>query len=161
MNIVIDEYQMIYQAQIVELILDIQRIEFKLDITIEKQPDLLAIPEYYQHSSGNFWVAFIDNLLVGTIALVDIGNQQVALRKMFVGRSFRGKDFGIAQKLLKHSIQWCHQNNLKEILLGTTPQFKAAHRFYEKNNFRKIIRKNLPSSFPIMSVDKIFYQYQI
>ncbi len=35
-----------------------------------------------QTGKGNFWVALYDDKVVGTISFLDIGNHQVALRKM-------------------------------------------------------------------------------
>jgi hypothetical protein len=45
--------------------------------------------------------------------------------------------------------------------LGTTPRFLAAHRFYEKNGFSEVEPGDLPSTFPIMAVDKKFYRRRI
>ncbi|WP_183141187.1 GNAT family N-acetyltransferase, partial [Pseudomonas savastanoi] len=82
------------------LILPIQREEFGIPITAEDQPDLKAIPTFYQTGTGDFWVAVQGNQVVGSIALKDIGSGQAALRKMFVAAPFRGKEFSIAAKLL-------------------------------------------------------------
>lgn len=47
-------YQPPYQTQVVDLVLHIQRQEFRLPITLEDQPDLLTIPSVYQRDDGNF-----------------------------------------------------------------------------------------------------------
>ena len=39
------------------------------------QPDLLQIPQFYQSGAGNFWVALDGEEVVGTVALLDIGNR--------------------------------------------------------------------------------------
>src|SRR5688500_6829468 len=82
------------------LIIGIQRDEFHIPITLEDQPDLLDIPAFYQRGAGNFWVALADSRVVGTVALLDIGNQQGALRKMFVDASYRGSAYGVSARLL-------------------------------------------------------------
>jgi hypothetical protein len=64
------------------VILPIQQLEFGIPITLEDQPDLGNISSFYQHGRGNFWVAEVDERIVGTIALLDIGNSEAALRKM-------------------------------------------------------------------------------
>ncbi len=66
---------------------------------MDDQLDLLDIPSFYQNVSGNFWVALLDGEVVGTIGLRDIGNQQGALRKMFVKETHRGKEQGASQLL--------------------------------------------------------------
>src|SRR5689334_22200650 len=65
------------------LIVPIQREEFGIPISAADQPDLFDIPRFYQRRAGNFWLALNQDQIVGTIALVDIGNRQGALRKMF------------------------------------------------------------------------------
>lgn len=42
---------------VVSLVLPIQQQEFEIPISIADQPDLNAIPAYYQRGKGNFWVA--------------------------------------------------------------------------------------------------------
>ncbi len=72
--------------EVAGLILDIQNSEFGIPITIASQSDLNAIPEFYQTNNGSFWVAKIDAKIIGTISLLDIGDHQGALRKMFVNK---------------------------------------------------------------------------
>lgn len=158
---VIKEYSKEYQAQIVDLILHIQQQEFDIPITKEDQPDLFAIESFYQTGSGNFWVAVYGGKVVGTISLLDIGNHQAALRKMFVAQEYRGPELKIAYRLLQNAIQWAKEKAVREIYLGTTSKFLAAHRFYEKNGFVSIGRGELPERFPVVHVDTVFYKYVV
>jgi N-acetylglutamate synthase-like GNAT family acetyltransferase len=80
---------------------------------------------------------------------------------MFVKSAYRGSTDEVAYKLLRILLDWCQQNTVQEIFLGTTPKFLTAHRFYEKNNFIEIQESELPLSFPVMSVDTKFYRYQL
>jgi GNAT superfamily N-acetyltransferase len=147
-----------YADGVVSVILPIQQNEFEIPITLEAQPDLKDIGGFYQHGDGNFWVAVDGDTVVGTVALLDIGNRQVALRKMFVARSHRGAQNGVAAALLHVLLTWCRDRGIRRIFLGTTARFLAAHRFYEKNGFREIRREALPPSFPVMVVDTKFYE---
>jgi len=72
-----------------KLILEIQQLEFHIDIDITRQPDLFDITNFYQTGKGNFWIARSQNAVFGTIALLDIGDHQAALRKMFVDKNLR------------------------------------------------------------------------
>jgi len=72
------------------VILPIQQAEFAIAITREEQADLADIPAFYQRGDGNFWVALADNTVVGTVAILDIGNREGALRKMFVTATIAG-----------------------------------------------------------------------
>ena len=158
---IVKEYSNEYQAQVLDLILHIQQQEYNIQITKEDQPDLFTIEEFYQTGNGNFWVAICHDKVVGTISLLDIGNRQIALRKMFVDKEYRGAKFKTASLLLNNAIKWAREKTIKEVYLGTTPQFLAAHRFYEKNGFTSIILKDLPENFPVMQVDKKFYKYLV
>lgn len=154
------EYNNDYQVQVIGHILGIQTKEFNVPVTLKDQPDLENISSFYQHGNGNFWVALLDGEVIGTIALIDIGNSQTALRKMFVAKDYRGKDKGISKQLLCTVLDWCKLKNIKEIYLGTVSILHAAHRFYEKNGFDEIAKMELPANFPIMEVDTKFYVYR-
>jgi GNAT superfamily N-acetyltransferase len=150
-----------HAAGVVSVILPIQQIEFEIPITLDAQPDLKDIRAFYQHGHGNFWVAVDGDTIVGTVALLDIGNQQAALRKMFVASSHRGAQHGVAAALLHALLTWCRARGIRTVFLGTTARFLAAHRFYEKNGFREISREALPPAFPVMVVDTKFYELQL
>ena len=155
----LQSYLPVYKEEVANLILTIQKTEFEIPITLEQQPDLNDITNFYQSNNGNFWIALVNNKVVGTIALLDIGNHQGALRKMFVDTNYRGKHLGIGKKLLDNLFEWAKEKQFKEILLGTTAKFLAAQRFYEKNGFIEIGKELLPVNFPVMSVDVKFYKF--
>jgi len=154
-----EEYNDLYKQQVIELIVNIQRNEFQVAITPEEQPDLQNVPDFYQKGKGNFWLAITGNTVIGTIALLDIGNNQGALRKMFVSKDYRGRVHGVGQALLDKLLEWAKQKGVSEIYLGTTEKFIAAHRFYEKNGFRQVDVGLLPVTFPRMDVDVKFYRF--
>ncbi|WP_086997944.1 GNAT family N-acetyltransferase [Rhizobium sullae] len=140
------------------VILPIQRDEFGFAITADDQPDLQVIPDFYQSGKGQFWVAERNGVIVGTVGLKDIGNNRAALRKMFVAAPVRGPGHGVAAKLLDTLLAHAKAHGIRDIFLGTTDRFLAAHRFYEKNGFTEIKRGDLPRSFPLMAVDNKFYR---
>ena len=139
------------------VILPIQREEFGFSITADDQPDLAVISDFYQSGKGQFWVAVRGGRIVGTIGLKDIGNSQTALRKMFVAADVRGREHGVAARLLAELVAHAEVQQVKDVFLGTTDTFLAAHRFYEKNGFSEIDRAALPPAFPIMAVDTKFF----
>jgi len=106
-------------------------------------------------------VALFNKEVVGTVSLLDIGHKQAALRKMFVNKKYRGKQYQVALALLNTLLNWAQLNDIREIYLGTTSKFLAAHNFYEKNGFNEIAKKYLPLSFPIMKVDTKFYKFEL
>jgi N-acetylglutamate synthase-like GNAT family acetyltransferase len=147
-----------HAAGVIDVILPIQQREFGLPITLADQPDLRDVPGFYRRGHGDFWVALAGAEVVGTIALLDIGNGQAALRKMFVRADRRGGGHGVAARLLATLLDACARRGIAEIYLGTTAAFLAAHRFYEKHGFTEIARDRLPPAFPIMAVDTRFYR---
>jgi GNAT superfamily N-acetyltransferase len=150
-----------HQAGVIDVILPIQQSEFGISITLGDQPDLRDIPGFYQRGSGNFWVALAGAQVVGTIGLLDIGHAQGALRKMFVRAEYRGPTHQVARRLLETLLGWCREKQIREVFLGTTAKFLAAHRFYEKWGFAEIPKTDLPAAFPVMSVDTKFYVHII
>jgi N-acetylglutamate synthase-like GNAT family acetyltransferase len=157
-DILIRPFQPGDEPGITDVILPIQREEFGIAITAVDQPDLTDIPGFYQTGKGQFWVAVKDDRIVGTISLKDIGNDEAALRKMFVAADVRGREYGVAARLLDALLAHASESGLTAILLGTTDKFLAAHRFYEKNGFSEVTPAELPLSFPRMAVDSKFYR---
>jgi N-acetylglutamate synthase-like GNAT family acetyltransferase len=153
----IEPFRPEYKDEVIALIVGIQHDEFGVAITAADQPDLGTISTFYQTGGGNFWVARRNKQVVGTIALKDIGNNEGALRKMFVAPEARGKEAGVAQQLLETLIDWVRQRGIERVYLGTTDAFRAAHRFYEKNGFIRVPVEKLPPSFPIMRQDTRYY----
>ncbi len=154
-----------YKA-VIDLILPIQQIEAGVAVTLEDQAGFAGYRSFLLSEVRRcFWGAFAkDHLvgamkdhLVGTIALISTGHQAGTIRKMFVQKEYRGKEWGIAQQLLQTLISHCGQNQIADLYLGTVEILKAAHRFYEKNGFQRINKADLPSYFPLMEVDNVFY----
>lgn len=150
-----------YAAGVIDLILPIQQVEYQIPVTLSDQPDLLNIEGFYQQGSGQFWGALVDGRLTGTIALIDIGHNAGAIRKMFVKKEFRGKEQGIGQQLLNKLVAHCRQQGITDLYLGTVSQLQAAIRFYERNGFQAIAKADLPACFPVMPADNLFFHLQI
>ena len=140
---------------IIGLIITIQQQEFNIPISINDQPDLLDIETNYHATGGNFWGAFKNNELIGTIALIDIGHNAGTIRKMFIKEGHRGT--GLAQQLLDTLLQYSRDKHITHLYLGTSAVLKAAHRFYERNRFILTDVNEFPSYFPRMAVDTMFY----
>lgn len=154
-------FEPMYAEETADLVLSVQRDEFSFSITLEEQPDLADIPAFYQRGAGNFWVALSSRQeVVGSLGLLDIGNSNAAIRKVFVHAHWRGSA-GVAATLLTTATDWAQQHRITTLLLGTTEAFRAAHRFYEKHGFTPIDVAKLPPSFPRMALDTRFYQKQL
>jgi len=142
-------------------IVPIQAQEFGIPITAADQPDLYDIPNFYMRGSGGFWVARDGEAVVGTIALTQFADDAAALRKMFVAPEYRGAPHRLGQVLLDTLVAHARAHALKRILLGTADAFLAAHRFYERNGFVAVAKRNLPATFPLAPVDTRFYALRL
>ncbi|BAL73970.1 acetyltransferase [Bradyrhizobium cosmicum] len=74
---------------------------------------------------------------------------------MFVAAPFA--DRRVAGKLLDTLLAHARSRRVSAIYLGTTDKFLAAHRFYEKRNFKEVQKAELPASLPVMVVDSKSY----
>lgn len=154
----IEIFQPSHADGVADLILPIQQAEFGIQITFDDQPDLRDIQGFYQRGAGQFWMAVDAGRVVGSIGLLDIGEAEGALRKMFVAGTHRGPRHGTAGALLAALLDHARNARLRAIYLGTTDKFLAAHRFYEKNGFERLDPSALPPAFPRMKVDSRFYR---
>jgi GrpB-like predicted nucleotidyltransferase (UPF0157 family)/N-acetylglutamate synthase-like GNAT family acetyltransferase len=145
------------RADVIDLIVSIQQDEFDLPITIDDQPDLTDVDAAYRAAGGEFFVARHDGCVVGTIAALVVEDNTIALRKMFVHRDRRGGS-GLAATLMETVVAWARRAGYRTIVLGTTDRMTAAHRFYEKHGFTRMAADELPTEFPRMAVDTVFFR---
>lgn len=155
---IIKPFASVQRRAVANLVLDIQRREFGIPVTLEAQPDLIDVAGFFRKDKGEFWVALTGRTPVGTIGLLDIGEGRGCLRKMFVHATWRGAEKGVSQALLDTLLGHAAQNGMSEILLGTIDKFVAAQRFYRRNGFEEIPEGELPASFPRMHVDTNFFR---
>lgn len=150
-----------HQSEVVELIERIQVGEFKIPIEEGQRKELQSISKAFQKDKGNYWVALLNERVIGTIAVIDIGHQAFELRDVFLDKDYRGALRGFAKKLLDTVLEWAKEHDVRTIYLGTTLAFRAAHRFYEKHGFREIARKDMPPYCQPMDCDEKFYQFDL
>ena len=151
MNVVrITQFKKEHSEATVKFILGILEGEF--GITGVERPDLYRIPEVYQKGKSNFWLAIENGEVVGTAALADYGEGRGYLKRMYVGKEFRGT--GLAKNLLDTALAFARKNGFQEIFLGTVPEMAVANKFYQKNGFKRI--NELPTALPECG-DAIFY----
>jgi GNAT superfamily N-acetyltransferase len=144
---------------VIDVVLAIQQREFGIPITLGDQPDLADVPAHYGRGRGGFWVARDADGILGTIGLLDAG--EPALRKMFVQRELRGSEHRIAARLLEALLAHANERAIRSIWLGTRPEMRAAHRFYQKHGFVRVAPDHLPPAFPRVVFDSVFYRLDL
>jgi GNAT superfamily N-acetyltransferase len=111
MNIL--EYKEDYKKEVIDLILYVQNVEFKINISIEEEPDISDIENNYL----NFWIAINENnKIIGCIGLQE-KNKIGIIKRFFVYKEYRGTGIGMKlyDKLLEYGISY----GLKNIILDT------------------------------------------
>ncbi|MBA3956838.1 MAG: GNAT family N-acetyltransferase [Parachlamydiaceae bacterium] len=161
MLFIIQPFASQYQSQVNDLIERIQVEEFHIPIEEAQRKELQSISQSFQKGKGNYWVALLDQKVIGTIAVIDIGHNAFELRDVFLDKEYRGQKTGFAKKLLDTVLIWSTQHDVKTIYLGTTLAFRAAHRFYEKHGFHEIAKNEMPSYCQPMDCDEKFYRLDL
>lgn len=124
-----------------------------------RQPDLLDIESYYFSNGGKFWIAIEDKRIIGTIALMNKGDNNGVLKKFFVSNDYRGRKIGLAlyQTFYKYAVS----SNYKYILLDTPSVASASHKFYEKSGFYRTDKNHIPFEYDYPDRDSYLYLLQL
>jgi GNAT superfamily N-acetyltransferase len=162
-------YEPEHQEQVVALVLHVQNIEYGLGISLEEQPDLLAIEAEYVGTGGGFWVAISgDGQVVGTIGVQVKAAQNGAhwgiMKKFFVqlehrGRALDGGD-SLSSRLYGALLAHAHSIGLRGILLDTPKAAERSHAFYQRVGFRPIAREDLPFDYSYPDRDSRLFQLE-
>lgn len=91
--------------------------------------DALRVPEI------TFWSAWMEDELVGCVALKDHGSGLGEIKSMHTLAEMRGK--GIARKLVQHLIEFSRARNFERLSLetGKTMHFEPAQKLYASFGF--------------------------
>ncbi|MCB0400103.1 MAG: GNAT family N-acetyltransferase, partial [Winogradskyella sp.] len=100
--------------------------------------EVLSQPEKYIINKGGYiFFALIDEIVVGTVALMPTGeNGILELTKMAVLPEARGHKIG--QKLLQHCIGFGKSQQLKALLLYSNTKLENAIYLYRKYGFKEL-----------------------
>lgn len=153
------QYDDRYRAEVIDLILDIQNNEAKINLSIEEQPDLSDVTGAYINSDGNFWLAIDNGAVVGTIGMMKIDGNWSVLKKFFVRKDYRSKKVGLA--LYETLLDFAKTRGYRHIILDTPSVAVKSHSFYERSGFKKIVRSDLPINYNYPDRDSILYKLDV
>jgi len=148
-EIIIKDHDPYYQPGISDLLDGIQS-EFSESI-YGRNPPTNPIPV-------KLWLALHNDVVVGTVGIAALNNNNAALKSMMVQKEFRGADKGVSGMLLDTALKYALSIDVQQIYLGTMTQFKAAQHFYRKHFFTEIGREQLPGDFVCNPVDDVFFR---
>lgn len=127
--------------QIINLIADIWA-EYDCILDTEKEEKYLLAPEDYFHSKdGEFWVVAERNEIVGTVAVIMLGETTAELKSLYVGKNFRNQ--GLGENLTKLAVKFASLKGRSEIILWSDTRFIEAHKLYEKIGFKRLGKREL------------------
>lgn len=135
------EYTDQYNRQVIELISRVlrdQKVIPEGDDVIDDD-DLYHILDIYTGRS-RFWICLSNDTVIGTVAIREMNDSTARLNRMFVVTSYHGQ--GVGQRLLAHALDFARAKHYHQIILNTHPLMQRAHRFYERNGFRRVAEES-------------------
>jgi ribosomal protein S18 acetylase RimI-like enzyme len=82
------------------------------------------------------WVAVEDEEVVGSVALRDLGDGVLELKRMYLRPSRRG--LGLGKRLLGVALDYARVHEAVAVRLDTSEQMVAAQRLYEAHGFERV-----------------------
>ena len=82
------------------------------------------------------WIAEDCGNVVGSVALRDLGDGAVELKRMYLRADARGR--GLGRQLLVTALDWARANEKRTVRLDTSERMVAAQRLYEANGFERV-----------------------
>ena len=84
-------------------------------------------------AGGELWIAEVDGIIAGSIAIVRVDESTAQLRWFLVEREYQG--IGIGNKLMKTALDFCRKNKYTDVYLWTFKGLDTARSLYEKAGF--------------------------
>ena len=112
--------------------------EYGFDETFEALVAEILVQFIHQHDPKRerVWIAEQDGERVGSVMIVDAGEQAAQLRLLFVEPEARGK--GIGKRLIDECIHFSRRLQYQKIKLWTQSNLLAARRLYAKAGFELV-----------------------
>jgi len=82
------------------------------------------------------WIALAGGVVVGSIALRDLGDDAYELKRMYLRSACRGS--GVGKRLLATALDWARANRARVVRLDTTERMAAARHLYESVGFVQV-----------------------
>jgi molybdopterin-guanine dinucleotide biosynthesis protein A/GNAT superfamily N-acetyltransferase len=113
-------------------------------------PDLADPAKSY----AALWVVLEGDVVVGSVALRDLGDRELELKRMYLRRSQRGR--GLGRRLLVTALDWARAHGARAIHLDTTEEMEAARHLYEQHGFRRV-----PGTAPRQGQQRLLYELEL
>jgi GNAT superfamily N-acetyltransferase len=88
------------------------------------------------------------------VALRDLGDGAVELKRMYLRPEARGR--GLGKQLLRIALDWARSHGISVIRLDTSDRMTAAQRLYEAHGFRRV-----PGEAPRQGQCRLLYELRL
>jgi putative acetyltransferase len=127
--------------QVKELVNSILFKEFSLSSKVYQLDDLDSISKAYNGPRDIFYVLEEDNKIVGTVGVKEDTKQVALLRRMYIHNNYRGRGYG--SLLINAAIDFCKNNNYRQIVFRSTNQMQDAISLCLRKGFSEQEKLNL------------------
>lgn len=100
------------------------------------------------------WVALDRDDVVGSVALRDLGDGTVELKRMYLREEQRGR--GLGKQLLAVALDWARAQRVRVVRLDTSERMVAAQRLYEAHGFVRV-----PGDAPRQGQCRLLYELRL
>ena len=149
-DVLIAPYDQAYADSVRELFIRVNRLlapsrmkdAFEDYIAASLAEEIDRIPAYYGERNGWFWIATIDQQVVGMFGLEPSGPGAMELRRMYVDPDYRRR--GIAQNMLQRAEAFCRDSHQSRLDLSTSEIQSDAVAFYKSAGYQ-LVREEVAS----------------
>ena len=98
--------------------------------------DLLYPKNAIIDKGGEIFFAVIQNIVIGTAAMIPFSENKIELAKMTIHKNFRRK--GVSKILMNSCISYAKKNNNREVFLISNSKLEAAKKLYLNFGFVEV-----------------------
>jgi GNAT superfamily N-acetyltransferase len=103
---------------------------------------------------AGLWIAIAGGVVVGSVALRDLGGNAYELKRMYLRSPCRGR--GVGKQLLATALDWARANRARVVRLDTTERMVAARGLYESAGFVRV-----PGEAPRQGQQRLLYELKV
>jgi len=118
-----------------QLIKDIMDSEFPEESKVYAFPDIENPVHSYCGKRDVFLVAEKNGQIIGTVAIKEDSPHVALLRRIFVGKMYRGKGYG--EKLLQKAIEFCFDHHYQTVTFRGANNMRQALKLCLKQGFEE------------------------
>lgn len=100
------------------------------------EQEMLDLPGKYVPPEGRLYLSYVDEKLIGCVALRPLQELQCEIKRLYVRPEFRGQSYG--KELLEKVLSEAGNIGYLQVFLDTLPTMAAAQKLYYSFWFRKI-----------------------